>query len=147
MLTTLSGFVKSARTDNEPATLSVHYQRGFPFPGNPALEWTLTGTTGKIRLVDPDGASFETDPGPSGLNIQLWTFDKNTVENVAWGYSDLQLQVPPRARAMQTLLYAYADAKRGVGKDDIRKSPEWPNIESGAARAAEVEEWLSSFKE
>ncbi|ERT00989.1 hypothetical protein HMPREF1624_02225 [Sporothrix schenckii ATCC 58251] len=145
-LLSLHGFVKSARTHNEPATLTLHYERGFQFPGHPSLEWTMTGTTGKIRVVEPAGTSFETDPGPDGLTIQLWTFDTNKVEDVPWGYSDLQLQVNPRARTTQTLLYAYADAKRGLTKDDIRKTPEWPTLESGAARAAEMEEWLSSFK-
>ncbi|KAL1892594.1 hypothetical protein Sste5346_006879 [Sporothrix stenoceras] len=146
-LLSINGFVKSVRTNNEPATLSVHYQRGFRLPGTPDLEWTLTGTKGKIRVTEMDGSSFESDPGPSGLNITLWTFADNKVEDVEWKYSDLQHEVNPRARTTQTLLYAYADAKRCVTKDDIRKSPEWPSLKSGAARAAEVEEWLSSFKE
>ncbi|CAK7235874.1 hypothetical protein SCUCBS95973_009415 [Sporothrix curviconia] len=145
-LMSLHGFVQSARTNHEPVSLTLHYQQGFPFPGTPALDWILTGTKGKIRLVDATGVSFYGGPGPDGVNIQLWKLGDETAETVNWAYSELQLEVPPTARAMQTLLYSYADAKRGVGKDDVKNSSDWPDLKSGAARALEVEEWLSSFK-
>ncbi|OAA62776.1 NAD(P)-binding domain protein [Niveomyces insectorum RCEF 264] len=139
----------SSPASQRPVTVTVHYQSGYPFPDTPAGEWTFTGSKGTIRLVDPSGLALMDDTGPTRVTIQLHrdgaTGDA-AVEDVAWEYSALEKEVPPPARAIQALLYQYADAKRGVSAEDVRQTKDWPSLASAAARAAQVNGWLSTFK-
>lgn len=99
--------------------------------------------------MDPTGVSFQTDSGPDGVTIQLHRSGADTAQDIDWQYSDLQKEVPLTARTMQTLLYGYADGKRGLNVGvggDTRLGRDWPTIESAAARAAQIDEWLRTFK-
>ncbi|KAK3306140.1 putative oxidoreductase [Chaetomium strumarium] len=143
-LLSLHGTVTSSRTHNQPASLIFTFRRGQPFPGTPAFTWTLHCTAGEIRLVAPSGISLQAD-GAQDVTIQLHRFDSDTVEEVPWGWDERQRQVPLRARSVQTVLYAYADAKRkGFGKDEGRDG--WVELEDAAVRAAQIAGWLDGFQ-
>ncbi|KIH93339.1 oxidoreductase [Sporothrix brasiliensis 5110] len=148
-LLSLHGLLAPRTHSKEPATLTFQYQSGYPFPGQPALDWTLTGAAGKIRVVDPSGIYFQEsgkvrvgeDEGPCEVTIRLHRAGADAAETVPWEYSAVQKEVPVAGRSMQTLLYAYADAKRGVGPD-VRRSSDWPDLERTAARAYEIDRWM-----
>src|SRR5690349_20134789 len=47
------------------ATLHFRFRRGQPFPGDPALEWTINGEKGEIRIISPQHAFIQV--GDEGL--------------------------------------------------------------------------------
>jgi hypothetical protein len=122
------------------------FRRGQPFPGTPALTWTLNCTGGEIRLVAPRGIGLQADAAQD-VTIQLHRFDTDTVEEVPWGWDERQAEVPVRARSVQTVLYAYADAKKrgGLGKHGGEQKG-WVELEDAAARAAQIAGWLDGFQ-
>jgi hypothetical protein len=119
----------------EGATLQFSFRRGQPFPGRPALEWTINCEHGEIRLVSPDGIALQASGG-GDVTIQVHHFDTDEVENVDWAWNERQSELPLLARAVSECLYAFAEGKKeGDG---------WAGIESAAARAKMIEQFLSA---
>ncbi|KAF2832572.1 NAD(P)-binding protein [Ophiobolus disseminans] len=117
------------------ATLSFYFRRGQPFPGTPSLTWTINCERGEIRLVSPSGIALQASAYESPVTIQVHRFDTNEVEEVEWGWSERQEELPLLARSVSECLYAFADGKaEGDG---------WTGIESAAVRARLIEKFLS----
>ncbi|SPQ24234.1 fc8ca640-7c5f-46e2-a4a9-268dcf486eb1 [Thermothielavioides terrestris] len=144
-LLSLHGFVipavgpTTAGTGNaSPATLTVLFRRGQPFPGTPALTWTLHGTAGELRLVAPGGIALQADAGYAGaepVRIALHRFgnqpgggEGEVVEDVPW-----------------SVLFAWADYRRGlVGEEGREKG--WVELEEAAERARQIQGWLDGWQ-
>jgi predicted dehydrogenase len=119
----------------EGATLQFSFRRGQPFPGQPALVWTINCERGEIRLVSQDGISLQASGGEK-VTIQVHHFDTDEVEDVPWAWNERQSELPLLARAVSECLYAFAEGKEeGDG---------WTGLESAAARARLIEQFLSA---
>ncbi|ORX98945.1 hypothetical protein BCR34DRAFT_547762 [Clohesyomyces aquaticus] len=117
------------------ASLHFHFRRGQPFPGIPSLDWRINFERGEVRLVAPSGISLQAAPYDEPVTIQLFDFDKESLEDVPWEWNDLQKEVPIRARTVLSCLYAFADgATRGNG---------WVGLEDATKRAEQIENWLT----
>lgn len=87
------------------------------------------------------------------MTIQLHTFAKGdgaeAVEEVAWDWTETQKEVGVRARGVQSVLFAFADAVL-VGKEEkVEEGWEergWVELDEAAERAGQIEGWLSGFK-
>lgn len=77
------------------------------------------------------------------MSIQIHHYETGEVEDVSWDWTEEQKAVPVRARAVQTVLYAYADAKQ-TATPNTNKG--WVDIEDAAARATQIQSWLEDFK-
>lgn len=61
-----------------------------------------------------------------------------------WEWNERQKEVPVRARSVQTVLYAYADVKRGVEAEGEEKG--WVELDDAAGRAAQIGGWLEGWR-
>ncbi|KAK7184948.1 hypothetical protein DPSP01_002777 [Paraphaeosphaeria sporulosa] len=117
------------------ATFSYLFRRGQPFPGTPALTWTINLEYGEIRLVSPSGLSLELGE-PATIHVH-W-FDSNEVEEVKWEWDAEQATLPPSARNVISTLVAFADRKApGDG---------WVSLEDAANRARLIEGFLAEWE-
>lgn len=133
-LISLHGSLKSSS-----ATLSYLFRRGQPFPGTPALTWTINLEHGEIRLVSPSGLNLELGE-PATIHVH-W-YDSDEVEEVKWEWNLEQAALPPSARNIFTTSIAFADRKApGDG---------WVSLEDATSRARLIEgflvEWEKSQK-
>lgn len=128
-LISLHGTLKSS------ATLSYLFRRGKPFPGTPALTWTINLEHGEIRFVSPSGLDMELgDP----VSIHVHWFDSDEVEEIKWEWSAEQAALPPSARNVFSTLVAFADRKApGDG---------WVSLEDAANRARLIESFLAEWE-
>ncbi|KAH7412361.1 putative oxidoreductase [Phaeosphaeria sp. MPI-PUGE-AT-0046c] len=118
------------------ATLSYSFRRGQPFPGTPALVWTINCQRGEIRLVSPSGPALHASGGTEAVTIEVHHFDTDEVKNISWAWSERQKELPLLARGVSECLYAFAEGRaEGDG---------WASIESAAARARLIERFVSA---
>ncbi|KAL5380836.1 hypothetical protein PMIN02_010501 [Paraphaeosphaeria minitans] len=117
------------------ATLSYLFRRGQPFPGTPALTWTINLEHGELRFLSHSGLNLETgDPA----TIHVHWFDSNEVEEVKWDWNAEQAALPPSARNVISTLVAFADRKApGDG---------WVSLEDAASRARLIEGFLDEWE-
>ncbi|KAL4970506.1 Gfo/Idh/MocA family protein [Aspergillus stella-maris] len=120
----------------ENATLLATFTRGQPFPGDPALVWTLTGELGSIRLVAESGIALQASAYDAPVTISLHTFDTDEVLDVPWGWSEEQMGVPVSGRSVQTCLF-------GIGEGDEKG---YVGLEEGVKRARQVYGWLDGWR-
>ncbi|EED24617.1 oxidoreductase, putative [Talaromyces stipitatus ATCC 10500] len=117
------------------ASLVAYFARGQPFPGDPALSWTLNCEKGTIRLNSPTGIALQANAYESDVTISVHLFETDKVEQIAWAWSEAQLDVPMRARSVQTCLVNIAQGyKEG-----------YVSLEDAANRARQISKWLDSF--
>lgn len=133
MLIILAGRLTSEYVADN-AVLTFHFRRGQPFPGTPAFDWRINFEQGEARLVSPSGISLQAAAYDEPVTIQLYHFRTGQLEDVAWDWSDLQKEVPIRARTVMSCLYAFADG--------IDEGSGWVGIEDAARRAEQIEGWL-----
>ncbi|KAF1979435.1 NAD(P)-binding protein, partial [Bimuria novae-zelandiae CBS 107.79] len=128
-LVSLHGPVKSS------ATLSFLFRRGQPFPGTPALTWTINLEHGEISLVAPSGTALELGE-PATIHVH-W-FDGDNVEEIKWNWNAELSQLPASARQVFSTLIAFADGNApGDG---------WVSIEDAANRAKLIESFLGEWE-
>ncbi|KAF1848821.1 NAD(P)-binding protein, partial [Cucurbitaria berberidis CBS 394.84] len=126
-LLSLHGTIASSPQAVPNATLSYSFRRGQPFPGTPALTWTINCEHGEVRLVSPSTTSLEPGANDEPVTIQVHHFDSDSVENIDWNWSDRHTEVPIMARNVMECLYAFADGRaEGDG---------WVGLEDAVKRA------------
>ena len=119
------------------ATLSYSFRRGQPFPGTPALVWTINCQKGEIRLISPSGLALHASGGTDAVTIEVHLFDTDEVENVSWAWNERQQELPLLARGVSECLYAFAEGRaEGDG---------WASVESAATRARLIEQFMSAI--
>ncbi|KAJ4304823.1 hypothetical protein N0V90_000351 [Kalmusia sp. IMI 367209] len=117
------------------ATIAYLFRRGSPFPGTPALTWTINLEYGEIRIVSVSGLNLELGE-PATIHVH-W-FDGDEVEEVKWQWSAEQEQLPLSARNVLSTLLAFADGNEaGNG---------WVSIEDAANRAKLIESFLAEWE-
>jgi hypothetical protein len=118
------------------ATLSFLFRRGQPFPGTPSLVWTINCERGEIRVVAPSGIALQARAYDEPVTLQVHHFDTDKVEDIDWDWGERQNELPMLARIVSECLYAFAEGREaGDG---------WAGVESAAARARMVEQFLDT---
>jgi len=116
------------------ATLSFLFRRGPPFPGTPALTWTINCEYGEILITSATRMTFQMSEGDEPVVVQVHHFDTQEVENVDWDWSDLQKEVPIIGRDVMTSIFAFAEGKaEGEG---------WVGLEDAATYARMIDGFL-----
>ncbi|CAG5155919.1 uncharacterized protein ALTATR162_LOCUS3901 [Alternaria atra] len=116
------------------ATFSFLFRRGQPFPGTPALTWTINCEYGEIRVTSATSSSFRSSESDGPVVIQIHHFDTDEVEDVDWDWSDMQKEVPIVGRDVMGCLFAFADGnEEGDG---------WVGLEDAASYARTIQTFL-----
>ncbi|KAL5603996.1 hypothetical protein FOVSG1_006746 [Fusarium oxysporum f. sp. vasinfectum] len=90
------------------ATLLVRFRLGSPFPGEPAMVWTITGERGEIRLSAEGTTTLQAQGYEEPIIIEVRDFATNEVDVVKWAWSDWQSELPVLARSVGRLYEAFA---------------------------------------
>jgi hypothetical protein len=116
------------------ATLSFLFRRGQPFPGTPALAWTINCECGEIRVTSATSSAFPSSESDGPVVIQVHHFETNEVEDIDFDWSDLQKEVPIVSRDVMGCLFAFAEGKNeGDG---------WVGLEDAARYAQIIQTFL-----
>ncbi|KAF2801774.1 oxidoreductase [Mytilinidion resinicola] len=137
-LISLHGALPTSPRTQPSATLSFFFRRGAPFPGDPALTWTITCQLGAIRLVAPSGTSLGAGGYDEPVRIHIHKFDKDVVDEVPWEWDELQEEVPIMGRSVLRHLFNFADG--------LEEGKGWVGIEAAAKRADQIEGWLKDAR-
>lgn len=117
------------------ATLSYFFRLGQPWPGTPALTWSINFEHGEIRLVSFNGLGLDLGQ-PATIHVHWHESDE--VEEVKWEHDPELAALPPTAKNVITTLLAFADGKTsGDG---------WVSLEDAAGRARLIEGLLSGWE-
>lgn len=121
----------------EDATLTFFFRRGQPFPDTSPLTCSINFEYGEVKVDSPLSGFLDAgDNDEPPTTISLHRFDNDRVEVVEWNWSTEQSELPLMARAVSTLLYAFAD-RRPAGDG-------WVSIEDAAMRAALIDRLLNA---
>lgn len=116
----ISGRWDESNITQKDATLHYRFRRGQPFPGDPALVWTINGEKGEIRVISPE-TSFITVGDPKMPRfIEVHDFETNKVDKVEWDWEDWQKELPIPARNIGALYESFADVKPNGGEEKYR---------------------------
>lgn len=114
------------------ASLLFRLRRGQPFPGEPALVWTIEGEKGEVRVISQDTISLAAFA--TSVNIQVHDFETDKVKEVEWSWEDWQLGLPITARGI------------GMLYDNFAAGIDVPNFEDAIKRHEQLEGMLGSWK-
>ncbi|KAF2267238.1 putative oxidoreductase [Lojkania enalia] len=118
------------------ATLSLLLRRGQPFPGTPALSWSINLEKGELRLIGPSNASL-TWGSKGGVSIQIHHYETDELEDVAWTLGENEREMSEAVVNISRVLYAFADGKpEGEG---------WLGLEEAARRAEQINSFLEEW--
>lgn len=106
------------------ASVLYRFRRGVPFPGEPALVWTISGEKGEIRLIAKDGTALHASAYSGPVTIELLDFAEDKVRAVDWAWEDWQEELPVISRSVAKLYEHYADGGRVPTFDDAVKRHE-----------------------
>jgi len=134
----VSGTLPESPTVQKGASLHYRFRRGQPFPGEPALSWSINGEKGEIRVVSPAAAFLNIGVGDPPVKTELYDFETEKVTSLEWEWADWQKDLPTSARNIGGLYEAFAAARDGgaVG---------YPTFGSALARHKQLEELLSGW--
>lgn len=108
----LSGKWEESSLTQKNATLHYRYRRGQPFPGEPALEWTINGEKGELRVISQQHTSIQVGDATESRVIEIHNFETNSVEKVEWDWEDWQRELPFPARSIGKLYENFAAGKK-----------------------------------
>ena len=118
------------------ASISFRFRRGQPFPGDPALVWTINGTKGELRLVARGGTTLHASAYTEPVTIEVHDYATDKVEQVDWQWEDWQEELPIIARIIGKVYDEYA----GEGREKV------PTFEDAQKTHQQLEEILSGFE-
>ncbi|KAK4095989.1 NAD(P)-binding protein [Parathielavia hyrcaniae] len=136
----VTGKWNESATTQQNATLHYRFRRGQPFPGEAALEWTIHGEKGEIRIVSPQITFIHVGDDTVPRIIEVHDFATDKVDKVEWDWEDWQKDLPFQARGVGALYEAFADAKAaGTGRPYV-------TFDLAAKRHEQLEELLSEWQ-
>ncbi|KAK4153823.1 hypothetical protein C8A00DRAFT_14993 [Chaetomidium leptoderma] len=139
-LISVSGRWDESRITQKNATLHYRFRRGQPFPGEPALEWTINGEKGEIRIISPKTTFIQVGDPETPRVIEVHDFETNEVETVEWDWEAWQQDLPFPARSIGALYEAFADARgEEVGE-------RYRTMADAAKRHEQLEEILAGWQ-
>ncbi|KAK5657962.1 hypothetical protein OQA88_2514 [Cercophora sp. LCS_1] len=107
----IAGTLTESETVAKGASFHAKLRRGQPFPGEPALVWSIHGEKGEVRLVSQDAANLQIGPGP--YLIQIHDFETDKVESVDFKWEDDIQELPPMSRNIGVVYERFAAAQAG----------------------------------
>ncbi len=113
----ISGRWGESNITQKDATLHYRFRRGQPFPGEPALEWTINGERGEIRIISPQTTFIQVGDPSSPRIIEVHDFESNEVEKLEWEWEPWQQELPFPARNIGRLYEDFA-AVKGTGLEE-----------------------------
>ncbi|KAI9896305.1 hypothetical protein N3K66_008477 [Trichothecium roseum] len=97
------------------ASVLVRHRRGQPFPGQPALEWTINGEKGELRLISQNSTTIHAAAYASGpVRLELHDHATGAVEEVPWEWAGWQEELGYAARSIGAVYEEFAKGE-GVG--------------------------------
>lgn len=118
------------------ATLSYYFRRGQPFPGDPALTWSINLEHAEVKLVSPSGLNLET--GEPAKILVHW-YDSDEVEEVKWeGDAEFEELGGSARNVIRTLLAFGEGEEAGEG---------WVSLKDAAGRARLIEGFIRGWEE
>ncbi|KAG7285664.1 hypothetical protein NEMBOFW57_007957 [Staphylotrichum longicolle] len=136
----VSGKWDESSITQQNATLHYRFRRGQPFPGEPVLEWTISGEKGEIRIISPKNTFIQVgDPAAPRL-IEIHDFETDTVEKVEWDWEAWQQELPHPARGIGKLYEDFAAVKGAEG------SVNYVTFDLAARRHEQLEKLLSEWQ-
>lgn len=92
------------------ATVLTSLRLGSPFPGQPALSWTVIGEKAEIRLVGEGTATLQAQGYDKPVTLELHDFATGTVEQIPWNWAGWQKELPVLSRSVGELYERFADS-------------------------------------
>ncbi|KAK4119500.1 NAD(P)-binding protein [Parathielavia appendiculata] len=136
----VSGKWNESAITQQNATLHYRFRRGQPFPGEAALEWTIHGEKGEIRIVSPQNTFIQVGDDTSPRIIEVHDFATDKVDKVEWDWEEWQKDLPVQARGIGALYDAFAEAKAAGAKKA------YVTFDLAAKRHEQLEELLSKWQ-
>jgi hypothetical protein len=121
------------------ATFSIHFRRGQPFKGEPALTWHINCERGEIRLTSPSGTSIQAGSYDQPVTIDVHDYASDEVRRVEWKWPQWQEEanIPVIGRSVALLYEAFADGK----------VEDYADFESALSRHEQLQGMLSGWSE
>jgi hypothetical protein len=136
----VSGKWDESNKTQKNATLHFRFRRGEPFPGEPALEWTISGENGEIRIISPQNTFIQVGDPAAPRFIEIHNFETGTVEKVEWEWEAWQQELPYPARSIGKLYEDFAGVKNAEGKVG------YVTFDLAARRHEQLQELLSEWE-
>lgn len=125
--------LESPQSQKGASTL-YRFRRGQPFPGEPALVWSINGEKGEIRLVAQDGTTLHASAYSGPVTIELHDYATDKVQIVEWSWEKWQEELPIVARSVGQLYEDFAEGKQV------------PSFKNALTRHEQLEALLSASK-
>lgn len=113
----VSGRWNESSTTQKNAPLHYRFRRGQPFPGALALEWTINGEKGEIRITSRSTTFLQVGQPTDPAVIEVHDFETDKVEKLAWDWEEWQQDLPFPARSIGTLYEEFAEVKGSGAKE------------------------------
>lgn len=105
----VSGTISPSETVTDGAMLLARFRRGQPFPGEPALVWTINGEKGEIRLLSPGSCALHATAYHHSVTLEVHDFTSGHVQTAGWSWSDWQKDLPIVSRNVGALYEAFME--------------------------------------
>ncbi|KAI9149095.1 transcription co-repressor GAL80 [Paramyrothecium foliicola] len=106
-----TGSLAASDVAQKGAPVLMYFRRGAPFPGEPALIWSINGEKGEIRLTAQAGTALHASAYSGPVIIEVHDFESDKVEQVEWKWADWQEELPVVGRSVAAVYDAYADGR------------------------------------
>lgn len=136
----VSGRWDASTITQQNAPLHYRFRRGQPFPGEPALEWTINGEKGEIRVISQNTTFIAVGEESGPRTIEIHDFETGRVDKVEWDWEDWQRELPVQARNIGAVYEALAEAKEKGTK------PGYVTFDEAARRHEQLEAMLAHWK-
>lgn len=136
----VSGKWGESNITQKNATLHYRFRRGQPFPGEPVLEWTISGERGEIRIISPQTSFIQVGDPSSPRIIEVHDFGTDEVETLEWDWEPWQQELPFPARSIGRLYEDFAEV-RGTGLKE-----KYLNFDIAARRQEELDRLVSVWE-
>lgn len=139
-LVQVSGKWDESSTTNKNATLHFRFRRGQPFPGEPALEWTINGEKGEIRIISQKVAFIQVGDPTAPWTMEVHDFATDKVDTVEWDWEDWQRDLSFPARSVGALYEAFSEARETGAKE------KYVTMEVATRRHEQLEKLLAGWQ-
>ncbi|KAK3291132.1 uncharacterized protein B0H64DRAFT_478452 [Chaetomium fimeti] len=136
----LAGKWDESSITQKNATLHYRLRRGQGFPGEPALNWTINGEKGEIRIISPETAFLQLSDETVPRVIEIHNFETNEVDKVEWNWEQWQNDIDYAGRGIGALYEGLAEVK-GTGAKE-----HYPTFNTAVKRHELLENLLAEWK-
>lgn len=105
----INGTLAASQVAADGANVLFRFRRGQPFPGDPALSWTINGEKGEIRLQAFGGSSLHANSYTAPLTIEVHDFASDQVQKIDWSWQSWQEDLAIVGRSVGVLYDKFAD--------------------------------------